>query len=73
MRLRWGDSAPRDSHACSGERAHSHTLPEWQDPQGSGIPIRIRDILAAEGFDETGIQEIEDTLAAEAFAESIEL
>jgi len=53
-------------------RDYSHALPEWQDPQGSSIRIRIRDILAAEGFDEAEIQEIEDTLAAEAFAESLE-
>ena len=53
-------------------RDFTHTLPEWQDPQGSSIPISVRDILASEGFDEAEMQEIEDALAAEAFAESLE-
>lgn len=48
-----------------------HKLPEWQDPQGSNIPIRVRDILASEGFDETEIREIEDVLEAESFADSL--
>ncbi|MBN1423537.1 SocA family protein [Candidatus Fermentibacteria bacterium] len=52
-------------------RDYSHTLPEWQDPQGSRLPIDLRDILAAEGFDEERIGEVEEALSAEAFAESL--
>lgn len=50
-------------------RDYSHTLPEWQDPQGSAIRIQVRDILRAEGFDETDIKSVEDALAAESFAD----
>jgi uncharacterized phage-associated protein len=28
----------------------SHDLPEWEDPEGTSIPIEIEDILAAGGF-----------------------
>lgn len=54
-------------------RDYSHTLPEWQNPQGSSIPIRLRDILVAEGFEDPEIEAIEDTLAAESFADSLEM
>jgi uncharacterized phage-associated protein len=33
-----------------------HTLPEWQDPQGTSIPIHVRDILKAGGESEEEIQ-----------------
>lgn len=52
-------------------RAYSHTLPEWRDPQGSSLPIEIRDIFLAEGRSESEIEEIEETLRAEASAEEI--
>jgi hypothetical protein len=35
-----------------------HKLPEWQDPQGSSIPITIRDLLKAAGEDETQIRAV---------------
>lgn len=28
----------------------SHDLPEWEDPEGTSLPIEIEDILAAGGF-----------------------
>lgn len=43
----------------------SHTLPEWRDPQGSNVPITVRDILTAEGFSEAEIREVEEFLEAE--------
>ena len=52
-------------------RDFSHRLPEWRDPQGSRLPIELRDILAAEGRTEEDIEEIEDALQAEASAHEI--
>ncbi len=46
---------------------HTH-LPEWRDPQGSSMPIPIRDVLAAEGFGDDEIRAVEQGLAAEALA-----
>jgi uncharacterized phage-associated protein len=51
-------------------RDYSHTLPEWHDPEGSSVPIQIRDILMAEGLSESDVNEIEDALRAEAFADA---
>lgn len=53
-------------------RDYSHTtLPEWRDPQGSSLPIDIRDILLAEGFTDPDIQEIEEALQAEVSADQV--
>ncbi|HEY2849109.1 MAG TPA: Panacea domain-containing protein [Gemmatimonadaceae bacterium] len=49
---------------------HQH-LPEWRHPQGSALPIRIRDILLAEGFDDAEAQSVEDALVAEALLDQI--
>ena len=46
-------------------RDYSHTLPEWQDPDGSRIPILVRDILMAEGFSRGDALEVEQSLEAE--------
>jgi uncharacterized phage-associated protein len=35
-----------------------HKLPEWQDPEGSSIPISFRDILHAAGEEEAEIQAV---------------
>lgn len=35
-----------------------HKLPEWRDPNGSSIPIQIRDILKASGESEAEIRAI---------------
>lgn len=35
-----------------------HRLPEWRDPQGSSIPISVRDILQAAGEDENEIRAV---------------
>ena len=48
---------------------HLHTLPEWQDPHGSSIPIHIRDILRAGGDDEQEIRAVIRELRAAATAE----
>ena len=48
---------------------HLHTLPEWQDPHGSSIPIHIRDILKAGGEDEQEIRAVIRELQAAATAE----
>ncbi|MFQ5927096.1 MAG: Panacea domain-containing protein, partial [Terriglobia bacterium] len=52
-------------------RDFSHTLPEWQDPQGSSLPIGIEDILRAAGIAEDEIQEVIESLEAEAAADRI--
>ncbi len=49
----------------------THDLPEWRDPQGSCLPINIRDILLSEGMDEGDIREIEEALQAEESADEI--
>jgi uncharacterized phage-associated protein len=49
----------------------SHGLPEWQNPQGSRMPIEIEDILRAEGVPEEQVQEIRDALEAEGAAERL--
>jgi uncharacterized phage-associated protein len=49
----------------------SHQLPEWRDPQGSSLPIDLRDILLAEGRSEEDVAEIEETLQAEVSAHEI--
>ena len=42
-----------------------HTLPEWEDPHGSSIPIALRDILLAGGMDEESAEAVEQELLAE--------
>lgn len=48
-----------------------HTFPEWQDPDGSALPITYRDILKAGGKTELEIaailQELEAVAQADAF------
>ena|ERR1700674_4724293 len=46
-----------------------HKLPEWRNPQGSSIPIKIREILEAEGEDEQEIRAVVKELRAMAIAE----
>lgn len=43
-------------------RNFTHTLPEWHDPRGSMLPIRIRDILIAVGRTEQEAEEVEAEL-----------
>lgn len=43
----------------------SHGLPEWRDPEGSSVPIDLRDILRAGGLTDEDIAAIEDALEAE--------
>lgn len=47
-------------------RDYSHKLPEWRDPNGSSMPIRIRDILMSEGLSEEEATEAERDLEDEA-------
>jgi uncharacterized phage-associated protein len=49
-------------------RDYSHTLPEWQDPEQSRLPIEIRDILLADGLSEEDACEVEENIRAEAAA-----
>jgi uncharacterized phage-associated protein len=39
-----------------------HKLPEWQDPEGTSIPISIADILSAEGEDREEIRAVNHEL-----------
>jgi len=41
----------------------THDLPEWQDPGCSRLPISIRRILSSEGFSESEILEIENSIS----------
>jgi uncharacterized phage-associated protein len=43
----------------------THTLPEWQDPHGSSLPLPIRDILRAGGVDDDAAEAIEHDLLGE--------
>jgi uncharacterized phage-associated protein len=54
-------------------RDYSHSLPEWNDPNGSAIPISVRDILRAGDKTEGEIAEVEAELENLAFAESLAL
>lgn len=46
-------------------RDFSHTLPEWRDPKGSSVKIRIREILMSEGVSEDEALDIERELSDE--------
>jgi uncharacterized phage-associated protein len=48
---------------------YMHTLPEWQDPHGSSVPISVRQILEAGGEDEDEIRAVLRELRAVATAE----
>jgi len=48
-----------------------HTLPEWQDPNGSAIPITYRDILAAGDKKPAEISMIEEELESLAAVDNI--
>ncbi len=49
----------------------SHELPEWQDPNGSAIPIQDRDILRAGNRTEREIAAVEAELESLAAAEAL--
>ena len=49
----------------------SHRLPEWQDPQGSCVPISIKDILLRQGMSEEDAQAIVEALGAENYADQL--
>lgn len=42
-----------------------HTLPEWEDPQGSSLPISIYDVLRGGGLEEDDIESVDEALAAD--------
>lgn len=46
-------------------------LAEWQDPDGSAIPITVAEILRAAGYDEDDVREVEGALDAEAQLERL--
>ena len=49
----------------------SHELPEWQDPNGSAIPLQYRDTLRAGNKTESEITAVEAELEALATAEAM--
>ncbi len=49
----------------------SHELPEWQDPNGSAIPIQYRDILRAGSKTDSEIAAVEAELESLAAAEAM--
>lgn len=52
-------------------RDFTHTLPEWQNPAGTMIPIAVRDILIRNGKTELETAAIEEELESLAFAEQV--
>jgi uncharacterized phage-associated protein len=48
-----------------------HDLPEWQDPEGSMIPITVRDILQALGKTPAEIAATEEEMESRSFAEAL--
>lgn len=49
----------------------SHTLPEWQDPQGSSVRIDHADILRYGGMSDEDVQHVRDDLEEAALADSL--
>jgi len=49
----------------------THSLPEWEHPNGSRLPIDHADILRNEGFSNEEIREIEADLEEAALADSL--
>jgi uncharacterized phage-associated protein len=43
----------------------THTLPEWQDPHGSSVPIPLRDVLRGGGMDDEEADALERDLLGE--------
>jgi hypothetical protein len=50
---------------------YTHRLPEWQDPNGSSIPIAPRDILKAEHRTDAEIESFEAELESLAVAQAL--
>ena len=42
-----------------------HTLPEWEDPDGSSVPIALRDVLKGGGMEEDDVESVEGALLSE--------
>lgn len=49
----------------------THTLPEWQNPNGSAIPIEAKEILKSVGKSEEEIQEIQEEVKREAYLDEV--
>lgn len=49
----------------------AHKLPEWKNPNGSSIPIQIREIFEGEGMAEEEIEAILRELKAESAAQEV--
>lgn len=43
----------------------THTLPEWEDPHGSSLPLALRDVLRGAGVDDEEADAIEHDLQGE--------
>ena len=50
-------------------RDYTHTLPEYHDPDGSSVPIDLKEILLAQGVSEDDARAILDEIGAESYAE----
>ena len=49
----------------------THTLPEWQNPNGSAIPIEAKEILKNVGKSEEEIEEIYEIVVREAYLDEV--
>ena len=61
----WGHIDPFDVAELT------HTLPEWQNPNGSATPIEVEEILRSVGKSEEEIEEIQDEVQREAYLDEV--
>ena len=52
-------------------RDYTHTLPEWEDPEGSSVLIPVREVLIQQGVSPEDAEAICKDLGAEALAEHV--
>lgn len=52
-------------------REYTHKLPEWEDPKGSMIPIRVSNLMKIIGKNEEEIKEFEDEVNNNKYAKAL--
>ena len=63
----WGEFGKFDQWEL---RDYTHTLPEWEDPRGSSVPIEVTAMLLAQGLSQDEATEIIASLSAAAEVEA---
>ncbi len=64
LRSVWKEYGHMDQYEI---RDLSHKLPEWQNPEGSSLPISIERILLCAGFSDQDVSEVLEVLRTEEF------